>query len=386
VIRRIIAIAISFCFIFEQSGFAQVAGQMQVPGYLANLLPADNFSPVQLRSVIFNPAQNSFRLMLDQGDEKVKSPQLDSTASELWNYFLIGLRLPNSMFWVNLRPDSPKDVIDPNLEKTDLGRILLSADLQLKKDMAMSTSPDSAKGKAYWNRLYAKAEQVYGQADAEIPTITRPWIVPGEVIIKETPTGAYIYKATLNVMLEQDYLKDSPFYSFTDPKQKEMNAYSSELIRKEILPGLVREVNSAKRYAQLRQVYYSVVLAQWFKTRLQGQQGEIAAKVDSKDLNGLTSQKSWSKDTYYQAYKKSFSQGEYNKEEEITAGSNIVIRNYFSGGIKMSGHEAQMGVAAATPILPVGPEFTGNPDGTIEKTLKTDDTVPVAQKIKKPLF
>ena len=88
----------------------------------------------------------------------------------------------------------------------------------------------------------------------EIPTLTRPWIVPGEVIIKETSTGAYIYKAALNVMLEQDYLKDSPFYNFTDPKQKEMNAYSSELIRKDILPGLVREVNSAKRYAQLRQV------------------------------------------------------------------------------------------------------------------------------------
>ncbi|HOU36375.1 MAG TPA: hypothetical protein PK562_03810, partial [Candidatus Omnitrophota bacterium] len=66
-IKRIFAFAISFCLIFEQTGFAQVAGQMQVPGYLANLLPADNFSPVQLRSVIYNPTQDSFRLMLDKG-------------------------------------------------------------------------------------------------------------------------------------------------------------------------------------------------------------------------------------------------------------------------------------------------------------------------------
>jgi len=315
VIKRIFAFAISFCLIFEQTGFAQVAGQMQVPGYLANLLPADNFSPVQLRSVIYNPTQDSFRLMLDKGDEKTK--QLDATAGELWNYFQIGLRLPNTMFWVNLRPDSPQNVIDPYLEKTDLGRILLAADLQLKKDMAKSTSPDTAQGRQYWTKLYAKAEQLYGQGDMEVPTLTRPWIVPGEVIIKETATGAYIYKATLNVMLEQDYLKDSPFYNITDPKQKEMNAYSSELIRKDILPGLVREVNSAKRYAQLRQVYYSVVLAQWFKAKMQGRQGEMASKIDSKDLAGLTSQKSWSKDSYYEAYKKSFSQGEYNKEEEV---------------------------------------------------------------------
>ncbi|HQJ15564.1 MAG TPA: hypothetical protein PLJ26_03690, partial [Candidatus Omnitrophota bacterium] len=359
-IKRIFAFAISFCLIFEQTGFAQVAGQMQVPGYLANLLPADNFSPVQLRSVIYNPTQDSFRLMLDKGDEKTK--QLDATAGELWNYFQIGLRLPNTMFWVNLRPDSPQNVIDPYLEKTDLGRILLAADLQLKKDMAKSTSPDTAQGRQYWTKLYAKAEQLYGQGDMEVPTLTRPWIVPGEVIIKETATGAYIYKATLNVMLEQDYLKDSPFYNITDPKQKEMNAYSSELIRKDILPGLVREVNSAKRYAQLRQVYYSVVLAQWFKAKMQGRQGEMASKIDSKDLAGLTSQKSWSKDSYYEAYKKSFSQGEYNKEEEVRIGSNIVVRNYFSGGAEL--------------IVPAGAVTTISSNQNIAATDRTYDILP----------
>jgi hypothetical protein len=345
VIKRIITFAVSFCLIFEQSSFAQVAGQIQIPGYLANLLPADNFSPAQLRSVIYNPAQEDFRLMLDAGDENMRSTQMDSTVSALWNYFQIGLRLPNSMFWVNLRPDSPRDVIDPNLEKTDVGKILLAADLQLKKDMARFTSPDTADGRLYWNKLYAKAEQIYGQADIEIPTITRPWIVPGEVIIKETAAGAYIYKAGLNVMLEQDYLKDSPFYSFSDPNQKEMNAYSSELIRNTILPRLIREVNSSKRYAGLRQVYYSVVLAQWFKSRLRGQAGAAAAKIDSKDLAGLTSSAAWSKDSYYNEYKRSFSQGEYKKEESVNTASGLSIRTYFSGGAMIDVEKAAMPVA-----------------------------------------
>ena len=49
-------------------------------------------------------------------------------------YFFIGLALPNEKFWVNLRPDSPDNILDPDLEKTDIGRIFLEADLQLKKD------------------------------------------------------------------------------------------------------------------------------------------------------------------------------------------------------------------------------------------------------------
>jgi hypothetical protein len=46
----------------------------------------------------------------------------DAAAKKLMEYFHIGLRLPNSSFWVNLRPDSPDRMIDPMLEKTDLGK------------------------------------------------------------------------------------------------------------------------------------------------------------------------------------------------------------------------------------------------------------------------
>ncbi|MFA5100153.1 MAG: hypothetical protein WC547_04640, partial [Candidatus Omnitrophota bacterium] len=144
-------------------------------------------------------------------------------------------------------------------------------------------------------------------------------------------------------MLEQDYLKDSPFFAAPDLKQKEMNAYSSELLREEILPKLAREVNSAKRYASLRQVYYSLVLAQWFKQKLAAlPEAEtttlsLAKNIDSKDLTGLAAQAPWNKDTYYNAYKRSFSQGEYNKEEQVSTSLGLVIRSYFSGGIKMSG-------------------------------------------------
>jgi hypothetical protein len=116
-IKRIIAITICFCLVFEQAGFAQVVPSLGVPAYLSNLAPvADRFRPVQLRSVEFDPASNNIQLLLDKGDLKVlTSSQTETSSQKLFTYFQIGLALPNSMFWVNLRPDSPEDVIQPDL-------------------------------------------------------------------------------------------------------------------------------------------------------------------------------------------------------------------------------------------------------------------------------
>jgi hypothetical protein len=333
--RKIIAFIICFCLIFEQTGFAQVAPQLGVPAYLQNLVPvADKFRPIHLRSLSFDQSTNNYNLLLDKGDTaQPQNPQIEETAKKLLEYFKIGLTLPNSMFWVNLRPDAPADIIDPYVEQTDLGRVLLEADLQLKKDMARFTAPNTPEGRQYWDRLYKKAESLYGNGDMEIPTLTRPWIVPGEIIIGESGDSAYVYKATLKVMLEQDYLKDTTFYNFDDPRLKELNDYSSKVLRELIIPKLTREVNSSKRYAALRQVFYSLVLAQWFKRRFASTGSEITKKIDIKDLSGLTSKTSWSKDACYEAYRRSFTQGEYNQQETINSPYGQIIRSYFSGGL-----------------------------------------------------
>lgn len=333
-LRRITAFLVIFCLAFEQSGFAQVAPQVNIPAYLAGYLSPDRFRPVHLRSISFDQTTHNFNLLVDKGDvKKLQSRQLEQTTRQLFQYFQIGLNLPNSMFWVNLRPDDPTNIIDPYVEKTDLGKVLLEADLQLKKDMAACTSPDTKEGRAYWNKLYAKAQELFGQSDLEIPTVTRPWIVPGEIIMAQSQDSAYVYKATLKVMLEQDYLKDAQQYSSNDARFRELNEYSSQIIREAILPKLTRDVNSARRYAGLRQVYYSLILAQWYKQKAPE---TAVAGLDSRNLDGLTSKQHWSKQTYYQAYKKSFEQGEYNKEEAVNGAGGLTVRKYFSGGIRMA--------------------------------------------------
>jgi hypothetical protein len=347
IIFRIIAIVLCFLLCFEQSGFAQVAGQLDISGYitgLRNALTVDKFRPLHLRYLDYNPELNNFKLLLDKGDwQKGLSPkgtvpkkELEEQTKTLLNYFFVGVSLPNESFWVNLRPDSPDNIIDDLLAKTDVGKILLEADLQLKKDTAQATSPETLEGKEYWDKLYKKAEEIFGTQNVTIPTLTRPWIVPDEIIIRETESNAYIYKATLKVLLEQDYLKDSAVYNFKDERLKELNEYSSQLIRELIIPKLTKEINTAKRYAGLRQVYYSLILAQWFKDRFYGKSGLYAWLINKQNLTGLTSKESWSKNTYFQAYQKSFKEGEYNYKAPAQTIYGQTIRSYFSGGIAFS--------------------------------------------------
>src|SRR3989338_2623589 len=354
--RKCISLVLMMSLLFQQTGFIYALGELDISSYLGKFSGAviqDKFRPLHMRYFSYDTQSDDFKLLLDKGDEKeLKEKELKEKTGKLLEYFKIGLSLPNDKFWVNLRPDAEDQIIDSDLEKTDIGKILLEADLQLKKDTAGATSPQTAEGKQYWDKLYKKAGELFGSENITIPTITRPWIVPGEVIINTSVNAAYIYKANLKVMLEEDYLRsqshqvtESPanlgaprrggaeeVYRFSDPRLKELNQYSTQLIRELILPRLTQKVNSSKDYANLRQVYYSLILARWFKSRFQGKNSGYASLIDRHELAGLTSKSGWDKTTYLNQYKTSFSQGEYNIKEPVYGQAGQSIRSYFSGG------------------------------------------------------
>ncbi|MFA5156500.1 MAG: ATP-binding protein [Candidatus Omnitrophota bacterium] len=364
-IKKIISIILCFCFLFNQAGFAQAAGfELNLSGFFSglSLQPAqDKFRPLHLRYLSYDNNADTFKLLLDKGSRQGLSPQgtvpeeeLKIETKKLFDYFLIGLALPNESFWVNLRPDSTQGIIDREVEKTDIGRIFLEADVQLKKDTAGFTSPNTPEGKKYWDALYKKAEELFGYENITIPTLTRPWIVPGEIIIRENSDNAYIYKATLKVMLEQDYLASSKApiangadYSFKDPRLKALNEYASELIRELIIPKLTREINTSKKYASLRQVYYSLILAQWFKAKFNSGSGKYENLINRKNLSGLTSQIFWDKQFYFQQYQDSFNKGEYNLKENRSTPFGQTIRTYMSGGLTL-GNEISSAIQAQT--------------------------------------
>ncbi|MDO8747585.1 MAG: hypothetical protein Q7J72_00495 [Candidatus Omnitrophota bacterium] len=348
--RKFISLFLTASLLFQQTGFIYALGELDISSYLNRLsgvVTQDNFRPLHMRYFSYDAQNNDFNLLLDKGDEKeLKDKELKDKTDKLLEYFKIGLTLPNDKFWVNLRPDAEDQIIDPDLEKTDIGKILLEADLQLKKDTAGFTSPQTAEGKQYWDKLYKKAGELFGSENITIPTITRPWIVPNEVIIHYTDNSAYLYKASLKVMLEQDYLKDSAAYNFKDERLRQLNEYSSQLIREQIIPKLSKEVNTAKRYCQLRQVFYSLALAQWFKDKFRGTRGQYARMINSMDLSGLSSLKEWSKTNYFNEYRESFQNGEYNLKEPVYGTMGQAIRSYTSGGFMGDTTGAQTAVRA----------------------------------------
>ncbi len=363
---KIISFLLSFLFLLQQPGIAQSAGTLDISGKVNALRGSfmqDKFRPLHLRSLGFDNSQNNFNLFLESGDSADTGDlKLADATKTLLNYFFIGIVLPNDAFWVNLRPDSENNIIDPDLGMTDVGKILLEADLNLKKDTARYTSPETPEGREYWNKLYNKAGEIFGSQNITVPTLTRPWIVPGEIIIRETEDNAYIYKATLKVMLEQDYLKNSVVYKFDDQRSKALNEYSSQLIRELILPKLTREINTSLRYTSLRQVYYSLILAQWFKSRLHGKSGLYSRIIDRRDLRGLISKTPWTKTAYFKAYQSSFKDGEYNIKQPSSTPYGQVIRNYFSGGFVCN---------ITMPAVPAAGSATERTDGVTKVTSTT---------------
>jgi len=388
--KKIISLLVLICFFVEQSCFAQVLSQV-LPLYFSqpSFLIQDKFRPIHLRSIEFTPQSKGLQVLLDKGDSKeLKQDVLQEEAGKLMDYFLIGLTLPNDAFWVNLRPDQADNIIDPYLEKTDIGKVMLAADLNLKKDLALATSPATKEGREYWDKLYAKAQELFGDQQVSLPTFTRPWIVPGEIIIRQFksnssgfPANVYVYKATLKVMLEQDYLSGSA-PQFEDNRLKELNDYSSELIRRLIIPKLTLKLNSSKIYAPLRQVYYSLILAQWMKEETKNGSGNnekqsrvdspqsiankrltiidrYVSKINTMDLTGLTSKEKWEKNSYFEQYRQSFQKGEYNESETINTPYGQTIRQYTSGGIGFGALPAIMAPGAGNVLTGNKPFIPG---------------------------
>jgi len=144
-------------------------------------------------------------------------------------------------------------------------------------------------------------------------------------------------ESKLRVMLEEDYKSDQ-WSVISDQKKEqqttERRSQTTQFIRDIILPEIEKEVNAGSNFAQLRQIYNSVILATWFKRNLKksflGQvymdQNKVAG-VDIKDKNA--------KEKIYQQYLEALKKGAYNyiKEDYDPVTQQIIPRKYFSGGV-----------------------------------------------------
>ncbi len=168
--------------------------------------------------------------------------------------FFVWLKLDPSKFWVNLNPNQPDTIIDPELAKTDVGRVLLEADFKLKQLNARMFNPDTPSGANFWRDLNA----------SRFCMTTRAWIVPLPATVYQTSNELYIVDAPLDVKDESNGA------GTTLPSQcagmgPADATRASQVFDADILPAVRDAVNTSPDFAELRRAYRSRVAAEWYK-------------------------------------------------------------------------------------------------------------------------
>ncbi len=367
-IKQLIASVIIFTFSCTSITVPQVRAalplQLPVPGTMVNLSPA--YEPAIIKGLTVhknNPFL--FDFIVDVGQDKMSGEPLKAEGEKLIKYFLASLAIPEKDLWVNLSPYEKDKTVPEALGQTDMGRDLLAQDYVLKQMTASLIYPEKDLGKKFWDKVYSKAQAMYGSAQVPVNTFNKVWIIADKAEVFERNQTAFVVGSHLKVMLEEDYLAMNknlmPTRGHVKASQgKTANALASQIIRDIILPELEKEVNTGKNFANLRQIFNSIILSSWYKKNLKNavlnQVYANKAKIKGIDLNDPTVT-----EQIYQQYLKAYKKGVFNYIKEAPStnthgklDSQTIPRKYFSGGLSIQG------TAAANPAVVSDPAVLAN--------------------------
>jgi Xanthomonas XOO_2897-like deaminase len=187
-----------------------------------------------------------------------------ATAKRASDAFFAWLALPAQSHWVNLGPFESHQIMDPQFARTEAGRILLQADLDMKDHIAPLTHPDTPTGAQFWSEMDA----LYGEPGSEnICVMMRYWIEPMPATVHESDGELYILDAPLRVDMERiDVARVDPMYR-CPAEDPAVTTAKEEILKRATLPTLTQLVNTSSQFAELRRVYVSRVAAEWVRAR-----------------------------------------------------------------------------------------------------------------------
>jgi len=330
-LRRLWCVPTLLCFILStlslpQRAAAQNLADLPVPGAMVHL--SVGYTPLLLRGLKVHPDNPLlFDFIVDTGNDSPAS--LKSQSIRLIKYFLASLTVPESEQWVNLSPYEKQRIIPEVMGQTELGRDMLVEDYILKQLTASLAYPESGLGRDFWDTIYAKASRLYGTTQIPVNTFNKVWIVADKAKVYVYDNAAYVVAAHLKVMLDEDYLAMQK-----NQKPAAQSGIYAQMVRKLILPEIEKEVNTGKNFTALRQIFYSMILATWYKRNLK----EVLLNqvyTDKSKIKGVDIKDKRVKEEIYQQYLKAYKKGVFNyiKEDiDTTSGQNIP-RKYFSGGL-----------------------------------------------------
>ena len=296
-----------------------------------------------------NPLRLEF--IIDSGNQEKVDKQ---EAARLVRYFLAALTIPQEDFWVNLSPHEKDRIAPENLSLTDLGKDLLAQDYLLKQFSSSLSDPRGDTGKSFWQNLYQELFKLKGTTDLPINTLNKIWIVPDAAEVNEDNGLALVTRASLKVMMEDDYgaIKNRKLKI----KNSQTQEITAQMMRKVILPVIAKEVNSGKNFAQLRQIYHSLILAIWFKQKFQ--QSLYAAYIDKGKISGIDLKDKGAREKIFKLYVEAFGKGVYNYlKKEVDPGNNKIIkRQYYCGGADFTQRNfARFTAGPSAQVLGAGP-------------------------------
>lgn len=342
---RVIALAMFFVFGVQSivpSSFAQSVLNLPLSGTI--ITTSAPFDPPIITGMIIHPENPlQFDFIVDTGDDRIPGKTLKKEANKLINYFMATLTVPEDEMWVNLSPYEKDRIIADGLGKTEMGRDMLVQDYLLKQLAASLMYPDGSVGKEFWDRVYKTAHEKLGRADIPTNLFNKVWIVPQNATVYVNGNNVFVTHSYLKVMLEQDYLalesnEGSDKHGLGAVTKDDINIIgdsSAQIIREVILPEIEKEVNEGKNFANLRQIYNSMILATWYKKKLKS---SLLNNIylDKNKTNGIELEDKNTKEKIYNQYLEAFKKGVYNyiKEDYDEHTQEVIARKYFSGGLE----------------------------------------------------
>ena len=344
--RRVSSLFISLVFIVTMifpphCVYAQNVANLPAPG--AMITPSAKYYPTIVTGITIYPDNPlKFDFIIDSGDENLQDEELRNETKKLINYFLATLTVPEDEMWVNLSPYEKDRIVADGLGVTEMGRDMLAQDYMLKQLTASLMYPEERIGSEFWKRVYEKAQARFGTTAIPTNTFSKIWIVPENAVVYVSGNNVFVSKSYLKVMLEEDYLAMESHIGgtqhglgeLTKNDIEQVSKEAKEAIREILIPEIEREVNEGKNFANLRQIYNSMILATWYKKNLkESVLGNVY--MDANKVNGIDLEDKRMKEKIYNQYVEAFNKGVYDyiREDYDPATQEIIPRKYFSGGL-----------------------------------------------------
>ncbi|MFJ6571215.1 hypothetical protein ACIQNU_27755 [Streptomyces sp. NPDC091292] len=244
--------------------------------------------------------------------------------------FFTWLALTPEKFWVNLNPDQPDKIMDSAFGKTDAGRILLEADLEMKRDYADAMNPTKRpEADRFWKSMPRNAQGVPCWFQV------RNWIEPDTAQVREQDGGIYILDTPLKVKSEYMKIDAVPPGSYLCDFDETQKKWAEQQVNTLIIPEVEKRINNDPEYADLRRVYTARVAAEWIRQQDAASPTDYHALINSNNVSRWPlrgENKDWTREKTYQAYLKSLKDGESHWEHDAGGGQYT----YGVGGVDFS--------------------------------------------------